>query len=75
MEGNTIKLIVPISKNNPVRSVPSAVNILKETSSYCHTKNIIRTIWEIARNHITKVNSKEYLVEKLIFLNIIDKLN
>lgn len=44
MAGNTIKLIVPISKNNPVRSVPSAVNILKETSSYCHTKNIIRTI-------------------------------
>ena len=71
MAGNTIKLIVPMSKNNPVNTVPKTVIMLNETSSYCHIKKITLTIWEIIRNHITKESNKEYLLDKLVFLNII----
>jgi hypothetical protein len=71
MDGNTIKLIVPISKNNPVNSVPTIVKMLSETSSYCHIKKVTLRICEITRNHIINESSNEYLLEKLIFLNII----
>jgi hypothetical protein len=66
MAGKVIKLIVPISKNNPVNTVPKTVKMLNETSSYCHIRKIILTICEIVRNQITKESNKEYLLFKFI---------
>lgn len=57
-----MKLIVPMSKRNPVKSVPVRVIKFKETSLYSKIKNVILSIKDIVRNHITKESSNEYLL-------------
>ena len=66
-----MKLMVPMSKNNPVKSVPVRVIKFKETSLYSKIKNVILSINDSVMNHITKEISNEYLLWKRYFLNIV----
>lgn len=54
-----MKLIVPISKNNPVKSVPKTVKLFKETSSYCKVMKMILMASDISKNQIAKENNIE----------------
>ena len=65
-----MKLTVPISKNNPVQSVPKSVKALKDTSSYCQIKKIILINSDTIRNHTTNENDNEKRPGIAGFLNI-----
>ena len=54
--------MVQMSKNNPVKSVPPKVIKFKEASLYSKIKNIILSIKDSVRNHITKEMSNENLL-------------